>query len=159
MTSTTKPETFAIGQRVRRHFDGELGTVSETFTDGQIADVDMDTPHPERDKRADLERWTPVREPYVGMGCSITYVTDTRPAVVVKVNKKSVTVRAVELTGKREQDMRVDGAGDPNCPPVIVEQGDPTKPFGEPQRFERIGEGRYKGLVLGTCVRRTDYRM
>jgi hypothetical protein len=80
---------------------------------------------------------------------------------VVKVNAKSVLLARVEI-GEWKQDMRVDGATDPNCPPVMVAEGITDNVIGEPHRYQRLPNGRIAdgsiSATLGYSVTRRDYR-
>lgn len=95
--------------------------------------------------------------PYVGMPATITLVTDTRPAVVTKVNAKSVVVRTVP---RIESTKTVRNPDEPL--PCVEYQGDTANPHGEPERFAMVSPGRYRngsiGLILGRSVDVTDYR-
>lgn len=98
-------------------------------------------------------------EPFVGMAATINLYTDTRPAVVTRVNAKSIQVRVVDT----EAAVRVN---DPREPfPVLEAEGILDKIIGAPERYKRIDteEGpRFSNgsisVTLGRSVRRTDYR-
>ncbi len=96
--------------------------------------------------------------PFVGMPATIHYVTDTSAAVIVKVNPKSVIVRRVELiesTLRRVNDPR-------EALPIVVTDGDVSKPIGQPNRYPLQANGSYRdgsiGLELGKSYRLIDYR-
>lgn len=101
--------------------------------------------------------------PYVGQPATINLYSDTRPAVVVKVNPKSVVVQAVEVDEATKR--RVNDEREPY--PCWAWDGDVTKPVGEPERFMLRGHSDkgspiYRngsiGLTLGRSVKITDYR-
>lgn len=100
-------------------------------------------------------------EPYVGMPATINLYTDRTPAVVVKVNAKSIVVRSVEYD--ESNPTRINNEGEPF--PVLSYPGDVTKPVGTPERYSRIDTPtgpRYRNgsisLTLGQAVRLVDYR-
>lgn len=166
MSDTTKAaETFTVGQRVRRHVDSALATVTSVCLDGKITDVEMDDPTVRRDAWPWMEIWHPVVIPTVGMPCSQTLVTDTTPAVVVKVNKKSIVTARVLLVGDVEHDRaacqctRCTGVENGSYP-VTVQYGDPTRPIGAGLTHHKLlSEGRYDGVTFAGCFRRVDHRM
>lgn len=104
-----------------------------------------------------------LSEPLVGEPATIHLFSDSVPAVVVKVNAKSVVVRRVEVdesTRRRFNDER-----EPY--PAWAWDGDLSKPVGEPERYSLIGRRAdgspiYRngsiGLSLGRSVKITDYR-
>ena len=101
----------------------------------------------------------------VGAPATIHYVTDSRAAVVVRVNAKSISVARVE-TGKPEKDMSADGARNPDCPSVTCAEGILDKIIGKPERYVRVKRsdgtiGYCNGSItvtLGQSVSRIDYR-
>lgn len=162
-TETTTTETFHVGDRVTVAVNGQLATVTETDQHGAILAALGDD---DRTYTHQYERFHRVLEPYVGMPCSITLVTDTSPAVVTKVNKKSVTVRRVPVGPSRHVDYcqcATCTGTESGALPVTVADGLTDQPIGEPERFTRIREGRYRngtiGLRLGVSARLVDYRM
>lgn len=99
----------------------------------------------------------------VGTPATINLFSDTRPAVVVKVNPKSVVVRAVEVDEASKR--RVNDEREPY--PCWAWDGDVTKPYGEPERYSLVGKREdgspvYRngsiGLTIGRSVKITDYR-
>jgi hypothetical protein len=99
----------------------------------------------------------------VGTPATIHLFSDSVPAVVVRVNPKSVTVRRVEVVEASRR--RINDEAEPF--PCLAWDGDTSKPVGEPERFPLIGfrpDGSpvYRngsiGLTLGRSVRITDYR-
>lgn len=101
--------------------------------------------------------------PAVGTAATIHLFSDTVPAVVVKVNAKSVVVRrvAVDEASKR----RINHEAEPF--PAWAWNGDLSQPVGEPERYSLVGEREdgspiYRngsvGLSLGRAVKITDYR-
>ena len=100
-------------------------------------------------------------EPTVGMPATINLFSDTFAAVVVRVNRKSVTVARVKTdpaTSRRINDER-----EPY--PCLVEDGILTAVIGEPQRYARVDTEhgpRFRNgsisVTLGRSVRITDYR-
>jgi hypothetical protein len=102
---------------------------------------------------------TTTQTPYVGQPATIHLFSDSRAAVVTKVNKKSIIVAAVE-TGPETRDERRDGPY-----PVMVAEGILDKIVGQPERFAivetprgtRYGAGSIR-VSLGRSVSITDYR-
>lgn len=160
----TREHTYSVGDRVVRFVDDELGTVQAVDAAGQITAVTMDNG---RDRDVTYERFSPVVAPYVGMPCSILLYTDTCPAIVVRVNKKSITVaRVPEKEGTTKHTAQCECA---DCPgpngnpwPITETEGDLQGEQGAPERFRMVREGRYRngsvGVMLGRSVRRVDYR-
>lgn len=101
---------------------------------------------------------TPNTAPYVGMPATIHLVSDALPAVVIRVNRKSVTVRRVATDESSRQ--RINDVAEPF--PCWAWDGLTDQPIGEPERFPMIAPGRYRngsiGLSLGRAVKITDYR-
>ena len=100
-------------------------------------------------------------EPVVGMPATIHFVSDSRAAVVTKVNKKSVVVQRV-ATGPDMQDMNRDGA---DYLPVMQAEGILDQIIGAPERYSRIDTAdgpRFRngsmGISLGRSISVTDYR-
>lgn len=99
-------------------------------------------------------------EPYKGMPATIHLYSDTFAAVVVRVNKKSITVARVATDNKP---VRINNDGNPY--PVMVEQGITTEVVGTLERYVRY-DGHYGttyrngsiSVSLGKSVRITDYR-
>lgn len=96
--------------------------------------------------------------PVVGTPATINLYSDTQPAVVVKVNAKSIIVQTVPvIEGSRK---RINHVDEPF--PAYVEDGDVTQPLGERQRFALTPNGRYGAgsitVTLGRSVKITDYR-
>ena len=101
--------------------------------------------------------------PEVGTPATIFLFSDTLPAVVTKVNPKSVVVRRVEVDESTKR--RVNDEREPF--PAWAWDGDVTKPVGEPERYSLVGETDtgdpiYRNgsirLRLGRAVKFTDYR-
>lgn len=117
---------------------------------------DKHAPHYDIDGRS-ICRWVARHplNPYVGMPCSILYVTDTRAAVVVRVNAKSVTVQRVATDPESKRTIAERGPW-----PVVQEDGILTKTVGNPERFafngRRFADGSI-GLSLGRSVTTIDY--
>lgn len=166
MTHAHETTTYAIGDRVVRFVDDELGTVTAVNDQGEITAVEMDTA---KNRDVTYERFTKVIVPEVGMPCSILLYTDTSPAVVIRVNKKSITVARVPAkeSTRRHADHCECGNPETGCPkgnpwPLIIADGDLDGPRGEPERFRMVREGRYRngsiGLRLGKAVDYRDYR-
>lgn len=98
--------------------------------------------------------------PNVGDPATIHLYTDTLPAVVVKVNKKSIVVRRVEHD---ENDPTVRNPGEPF--PAIMWPGILDRPIGEPERYSIVETDsgyRYRNgsisVTIGKSVKFTDYR-
>ena len=81
----------------------------------------------------------------------------------MKVNPKSVVVRAVEVVEGSQR--RFNDAAEPF--PALVEEGDVTKPYGEPERYALVGTREdgspiYRNgsisVTVGRSVKITDYR-
>lgn len=96
--------------------------------------------------------------PTVGMPATIHLYTDTVPAVVVRVNAKSVTVAQVPVIESSRH--RVNDPAEPF--PCWAWAGDVTGERGTPERFRMVAPGKYRngsiGLTLGRAVKITDYR-
>lgn len=151
MTETVTPTHFVVNYRKDRVHHTDTIPATDAATARKCAEDVAD--------RYGVESVYPV--PLVGMPATIHYVTDSSAAVVVKVNPKSVLIARVEI-GPWEQDMRVDGARDPNCFPVMVAEGITDKVIGEPHRYRRMPNGRITdgsiGVTLGYSISRRDYR-
>ncbi len=104
---------------------------------------------------------TPI-EPVKGMPATINLMNDTLPAVVLRVNAKSITVARVavdEASSRRINDER-----EPF--PVVVADGILSEVIGTPERYSKIvrsdGTIAYRNgsisVTLGKSIRLTDYR-
>jgi hypothetical protein len=100
-------------------------------------------------------------EPFVGMPATINLYTDTRPAVVVKVNAKSIVLAAVAVDAATTR--WINNEGEPY--PCLAADGILTEVIGSPERYTRVDtpQGpRFRngtvGVTLGRAVQITDYR-
>lgn len=106
---------------------------------------------------------TTPQTPKVGDPATIHLYSDTRPAVVTKVNAKSVVVRAVAVDEASKR--RINDEREPY--PAWAWDGDLAKPVGEPERYALKGvrsdgvpvyaNGSIR-LSLGRSIKITDYR-
>lgn len=99
---------------------------------------------------------------------SETLVTDTITYEIVRRTAKSIYVRRTRDAGPAIQDMAVDGATSPGCPPVVwTPQASDTD--GNTVRLGLRKDGTYRtcpgarplrpaAMVEGQPCRRTDYR-
>lgn len=96
--------------------------------------------------------------PTVGMPATIHLRNDSLPAVVVRVNQKSVTVARV--AHREDTRHRINDEREPL--PCYAWEADLAQVIGEPERYPMVRPGRYRngsiGLTLGKAVRITDYR-
>lgn len=101
--------------------------------------------------------------PQVGDPATIYLYSDAVPAVVTKVNAKSIVVRRVEPIEATR--FRINDEVEPF--PALRWDGDVTKPYGEPERFRLVGtrddgSPAYRNgsisLRVGRAVKITDYR-
>lgn len=100
--------------------------------------------------------------PVVGAPATIHLYNDTMAAVVVRVNKKSITVARVATD--RNTLTRINSEREPF--PCLAEEGILTEVIGDPERYtmsvKRDGTLAYRNgsisVTLGKSVRITDYR-
>lgn len=100
-------------------------------------------------------------EPVKGMPATIHLYSDTLAAVVVRVNRRSVSVARVATT---EEPRRINAEGEPY--PVMAYEGILDRVEGEPERYVRfdtpdgpVFRNGTVGLTLGRSVRIVDYRV
>jgi hypothetical protein len=107
---------------------------------------------------------THTQAPAVAVGTPATqvYVTDSRALVVSRVSASGRTIwtQSVELdesTRRRETELLAEGE-----PPVMLVNGDLTKPYG-PERQWRWTRGAWRNggdrVYLGHSIQRVDYKM